>query len=273
MRDAGQFYFGDSSNNVAAQEQLYRMGILASIGELAAGVAHELNNPLTSVLGYSQLLLCQDVPQVIRNDLEMIHKNAERAAKIVRNLLTFARRQTPEKVYLDLNEVIKQAVDMRRYELKVSNIEVITQLSPDLPWTMADPQQLQQVVLNIVINAEQSMLEAHGRGALTLKTEMVSDVIKISFSDDGPGIAEDNLYRIFNPFFTTKEVGSGTGLGLSICHGIVVEHAGQIYAVSKKGRGATFIVELPVVPEEKQDFTRSGDITCDYLQNQEVRHG
>jgi signal transduction histidine kinase len=128
----------------------------------------------------------------------------------------------------------------------VENIQVITHLTPDLPETMADYFQLQQAFLNIIINAEHFMLEAHKRGTLTITTQCGGSTIKASFTDDGPGIAKENLEHLFDPFFTTKEVGEGTGLGLSICHGIVTEHSGRIYAESELGRGTTFVVELPI---------------------------
>jgi signal transduction histidine kinase len=145
---------------------------------------------------------------------------------------------------------------LRVYEQKVNNIQVRTQFAPDLLEVMADVFQLQQVFMNIIINAEYFMIEAHGKGTLTITTELAGDVIRASFADDGPGITKANLRHIFDPFFTTKEVGKGTGLGLSICHGIVTEHGGRIYAESKLGMGATFIVELPVSAPDKRDAIR-----------------
>ncbi len=143
-------------------------------------------------------------------------------------------------------------LDLRAYEQKVNNIEVDTHFAVDLPEIIADGFQLQQVFLNIVINAEQSMLEAHGKGILTVTTDQVGDIIRASFADDGPGIAKENLGYLFDPFFTTKEEGKGTGLGLSICHGIITEHGGRIYAESELGKGATFVVELPVTTPDKE---------------------
>jgi len=137
-------------------------------------------------------------------------------------------------------------LELRAYEQKVSNIEVNTRFASDLPEITADGFQLQQVSLNIIINAEHFMIEAHRRGTLTITTERVGDIIRVSFTDDGPGIAKENLGHLFDPFFTTKEVGKGTGLGLSICHGIINEHGGRIYAESELGKGATFVVELPI---------------------------
>jgi PAS domain S-box-containing protein len=225
---------------------------LASVGELSAGVAHEINNPLTGVIGYAELLMQEDVPEHIKNDLEIIRDGAKRVADIVKGLLTFARQTRPERKLVDINQVLGVSVRLRAYELETSNIKVVTNLAPDLPLTIADPGQLQQVFLNLLINAEMEMKLAHGKGKLVIRTEQLDNTIRISFKDDGPGIAKENLMRIFDPFFSTREIGKGTGLGLSICHGIVTEHGGRIWAESKLGKGATFIVELPVVTEEKR---------------------
>jgi PAS domain S-box-containing protein len=228
------------------EEQLIVTDRLASIGELASGIAHELNNPLTSVIGFSQLLMEGDVPDNMREDLATVYSEAQRAAVIVKNLLTFARKHTPVKQLSQVNTIVEDVLKLRAYEQKVNNIEVDKQLATNLPEIMSDHFQLQQVFLNIIVNAEFAMQEAHGKGKLIVTTEKFDGVVKVAITDDGPGIAEENLKRIFDPFFTTKEVGKGTGLGLSICHGIVTEHGGKIYARSEKGKGATFIVELPL---------------------------
>ena len=221
---------------------------LASVGELAAGVAHEINNPLTGVIGYAQLLMeREDLPADIRQDLATINEGAQRVAGIIQRLLTFARQTKPEHKLVNVNQLIENTLALRDYHLRVNNIEVITRLDPHLPETAADPGQLQQVFLNIIVNAETEMKLAHGRGRLTITTERTDNTIKICFQDDGPGIRPEIKDRIFDPFFTTREIGQGTGLGLSLCYGIVVEHKGRIYAESEPGKGATFIVELPVV--------------------------
>jgi PAS domain S-box-containing protein len=228
------------------EEQLIMTDRLASIGELVSGIAHELNNPLTSVIGFSQLLRESDVPPEAKDDLDVISKEAERAAKIVKNLLTFARKHEPVKQRSHVNNIIEDVIKLRAYEQKVNNITLRKSLARELPEIMADYFQMQQVFLNIIVNAEAAMVEAHKKGTLTISTRMIDGTIRISFTDDGPGITKENLNRIFNPFFTTKEVGKGTGLGLSICHGIVNAHGGKVYARSKPGSGATFVVELPV---------------------------
>jgi len=236
----------DVTKQKQIEEQLIVTDRLASIGELSSGIAHELNNPLTSVIGFSQLLMEGNVPADIKNDLAIINSEAQRAAVIVKNLLTFARKHAPVTQPSQVNTVIEDVLKLRTYEQKVNNIEVEKHLATDLQEIMMDPFQIQQVFLNIIVNAEFAMLEAHQRGKLVITTERTAGVIRITFTDDGPGITESNQKSIFDPFFTTKAVGKGTGLGLSICHGIVTEHGGKIFARSAKGQGATFVVELPL---------------------------
>ncbi len=228
------------------EEQLIMTDRLASIGELASGIAHELNNPLTSVIGFSQLLMEEDFPDTAKKDLEIVHNEARRASGIVKNLLMFARKHSPVKQVSQINKIIDDVLKLRSYEQRVNNIEVTTNFAPKLPEIMVDYFQIQQVFLNIIINAESAMLESNKCGKLTITTERKNDHVVASFKDDGPGIDEDNIDRIFHPFFTTKEVGKGTGLGLSICHGIVTEHKGKIYVKSELGRGANFVIELPI---------------------------
>jgi len=226
---------------------------LATVGEMASGIAHEINNPLTGVIGYAQLLMQrQDIPEDAKKDLKVINDGGQRVAGIVNKMLTFARQYKPQRDYVSINDLIANTLDLRAYELKTHNIELITHLDPELPATIADGGQLQQVFLNLIINAETEMDLAHGKGKLSIKTEKIDDTIRISFKDDGSGIAKENMDKIFNPFFTTREVGEGTGLGLSMCHGIIAEHNGRIYAESKLGKGATFVVELPIVTKPEQ---------------------
>jgi len=228
------------------QQELYLSSRLASIGQLAAGVAHQINNPLTGILGFSERLLRKSTDKEATKDLERIHSEAARTAKIIQSLLTFARHHKPKKEYADINDILQKALELRAYELKTGNIEVALDLAPALPQTIADFHQIEEVFLNLILNAEQAMIEAHQVGKLSIKTRQTKDYIKISLADDGPGIPAEHLDRLFDPFFTTREVKGGTGLGLSICHGIVTEHEGKIYAKSKSGKGSTFFVELPV---------------------------
>lgn len=224
---------------------------LASVGVMVSGVAHEINNPLANVIGFAELLMQKDIPEDAKEVVKVISDNAQRIDGIVEGLLTFAQQQKLERTYVNVNEIIQATLAMRGYWLETSNIKVTTQLAPELPRTMADESQLRHVFLNLIINAETEMKSAHGRGHLLIKTERIENAIQISFADDGPGIAEENLWRLFVPFFTTREVGKGTGLGLSICYGIVAQHGGRIYAKSELGKGATFIVELPMVAEKE----------------------
>jgi two-component system, NtrC family, sensor kinase len=164
----------------------------------------------------------------------------------VQDLLTFARKHAPVRQISNINNIIEDVLRLRAYDEKFDNIQVIREFDPDLPQIMVDYYQIQQVIINIIINAEYFMKEAHKKGKLTIKTKKSGSMIRISITDDGPGIPKENLNRIFDPFFTTKEVGKGTGLGLSICHGIVTEHQGNICVESEAGKGATITVELPI---------------------------
>jgi two-component system NtrC family sensor kinase len=239
------------------QNQLIQSEKLSGIGEFVAGVAHELNNPLTSVMGFAELLQQSDLPEQQRRYLDVIFKSAKRCQKIVQSLLSFARRHAPERKVICVNEIVESAVEILQYQMRTSNIEVVTQLDPNLPLTEVDSHQMQQVFLNLINNARQAMEGQAKKGRLRVKTESDGVRVRIIFEDNGPGIPEENLKKIFNPFFTTKEVGKGTGLGLSLCYGIVSEHGGTITPHSKQGEGAMFVIEIPVVnkpataPEKK----------------------
>jgi|WetSurMetagenome_2_1015567.scaffolds.fasta_scaffold00449_4 signal transduction histidine kinase len=228
------------------QDNLYQTDRLVSVGEMAAGIAHELNNPLTSVISLSELLSEDDLPGEVANDILSISKEAKRAKLIVKNMLAFSRKHKSEMKNTNPGDVINDVLNLRAYEQKVNNIQTIVHIEPDLPVLTIDYFELQQVFLNIILNAEQAILEAKGRGNIEIKAEFKEGMARVSFIDDGPGIQPENLKRIFDPFFTTKEVGKGTGLGLSICYGIVTAHRGKIYAESEYGKGATLVVELPV---------------------------
>ena len=232
------------------EERMKETAHLASIGALAAGVAHEINNPLTSVLGYSDMVLRNKLPKKYRGDLQTIYDQAKRAAKIVQNLVFFARRSGTDKQYLDVNSVIIRAMEMKSYDFKVNNIQATTIFSPELRQTMVDEHQLVQVILNLLTNAEQAISKARGKGHIDVRTASLEDGIQITIRDDGPGISPEHLPKIFDPFFTTKEIGHGTGLGLSISYGIVKSHGGDIWGESVEGQGATFHITLPVVLPE-----------------------
>ncbi len=234
------------------QAQLIQSEKLSAVGEFVAGVAHELNNPLAAVMGFSEMLKNDHVEEKHRRHVELIFKSAERCQKIVQSLLSFARRQQPERKPVQPNKLIEDVLEMVAYPLRTSNVKVISHLSPKLPLILADGHQIQQVVLNIINNARQA-IEAHeGSGRITLTTNNDAKMVRIVIHDNGPGIPPENLRRIFDPFFTTKEVGKGTGLGLSLCYGIIHEHGGNIIAESRPGEGATFTIELPVLQNDTE---------------------
>ncbi len=228
------------------QERLLQSEKMASAGQLVSGVAHELNNPLTGIIGFAQLLLMRDLDDRARQQIETIQAEAERASKIVQNLLSFARRRKARKEPTDLNALVRRVVELRSYEHHLRNTEVKLDLADDLPQTLVDPDQIQQVLLNLLINAEQAVRDCE-RGAIAVRSHLRDGTIVLVVQDNGPGIVADALRRIFDPFFTTKQAGEGTGLGLTISYGIIDEHGGRIHAESPPGRGAIFTIELPVV--------------------------
>jgi len=232
------------------QVQLSLSNRLASLGLMVEGFAHEINNPLASVIGFAQMLAYEDIPENAREDVKTIEDNAQRVVDIMTNLLAFARQQKLERTYINVNDTVMAALEMLGHPLEGSNIIITTRLDPALPSTMADGALLQQAFLNLVINAETEMKLAHGKGNLLIMTELINDTIQVSFNDDGPGIAQANLVHLFDPFFSTRGVGQGRGLGLSVCYGIIADHNGRINVESQLGKGSLFTVELPVVPEE-----------------------
>jgi signal transduction histidine kinase len=228
------------------QEKLYMTHKLASIGIMADGVAHELNNPLTSVIGLSQLLTQEDLPKEVKDDLDAIYAEATRAATIVKNLLTFSRKHTAIKQAAPLNGILDDVLNLRAYEHKISKITVVRRFDNTIPEMTVDSFQMEQAFLNIILNAEDALNATRRGGTLTVSTQKLNDKVKISFADDGMGVSPENMPRLFTPFFTTKEVGRGTGLGLSIVFGIVTDHGGRVWAESEPGKGANFIIELPL---------------------------
>ena len=216
------------------------------VAELASRVARELNNPLATAMVYVQLLLARgNVDEITKEGLGTIYREAQRANAITADLLSFARRAKPERELISIQEVIQRSLELHIPRLRANNIELVVKLQPDIPRTMADPHQMQKVFANIIINAEQAMTEAHGKGSLYIKAQVAGEIIRITFEDNGPGIKSSSLKNIFDPFFTTRE--TGLGLGLSICCAIIEGHGGCIYAMNRPGQGATFVVELPIV--------------------------
>jgi two-component system NtrC family sensor kinase len=228
--------------------QLLQAEKLAALGQTISGVAHELNNPLATILAWAERLAELPGDEKSRRGLDVILQEAERAARIVRNLLTFARKRQSTRMMVDLNDIVRETMALRTYEQRVSNIQVVQSLAAHLPQVFADGHQVKQILLNLVINAEQAMIAAKGAGTITVRTWHDADrgSVVLEVNDDGPGIAPELQEKIFDPFFTTKAVGTGTGLGLSVAYAIVQEHGGRIWVVSRPHEGSAFFVELPV---------------------------
>ncbi|NJN64482.1 MAG: hypothetical protein HC882_06105 [Acidobacteria bacterium] len=218
------------------QEQLVQREKLSALGELVSGVAHELNNPLAVVMGNSEMLETQDLPPDARRIVGVVHKEASRAARIVRDLLTFSRNQKPERAWHDIGAVIQEVVTLRAEECREKDIQLRAELSPEVPPLSIDPHQMHQVLVNLVTNAIHAIEDTERGGTIVLRTLRAGARIHVIVADDGPGIPEDVLPKIFNPFFTTKRVGRGTGLGLSICYGIVQAHGGAFRVRSVPAR-------------------------------------
>jgi len=237
----------------STQAQLVQSEKLSAVGEFVAGVAHELNNPLAAVMGFSELIKDSEADEKRRRHLDLIYQSSQRCQKIVQSLLSFARRHQPERKPVSVNRLVEDVLEMVAYQLRASNVEVARRLSSQLPLALADGHQIQQVLINLINNARQAIEGNQASGQIIITTNSGSDCIRISVQDNGPGIAPENLTRIFDPFFTTKEVGQGTGLGLSLCYGLIKEHGGNISVASQPGAGATFVIELPAASEPNQN--------------------
>jgi signal transduction histidine kinase/CheY-like chemotaxis protein len=232
----------------ATQNQLIQAEKLSALGQLVSGVAHELNNPLSGILGYSQLLLRGSIDGQARKGLERIENEAHRCKKTIQNLQVFARKHQPQKKSVSIHAILESTLELRAYQMSVNDIQVVRDYDETLPRTLADFHQLQQVFLNLIINAHQAMREVERQGILTVRTKREGNCIRVSIADNGPEIPVDIQSKIFDPFFTTKEVGQGTGLGLSICFGILKAHRGDIQVESRAGE-TVFHVELPILEE------------------------
>ncbi len=261
------------------EEQLIQAEKLAAMGQMLAGVAHELNNPLTAILGASELL--RDRPGIddnIKRQLEMTYRQARRAARIVQNLLEFSRPASPQKKALDLNAVVDRTLQLHEHSLRRNSIQVDFHPAPGIPPTVGDANQLIQVFLNLVGNAEQAIREVRPSGRIQIRLGQRASRIFVTFQDDGAGIKPDVLPKIFDPFFTTKRPGGGTGLGLSICMSIVREHGGDMEVESLPAGGAAFTVFLPVAVSEVErssvrEFDSSAEMmatTPDSLKNRSI---
>jgi two-component system NtrC family sensor kinase len=233
-----------------AHLQLVQSDKIASVGRMAAGVAHEINNPLGSILLFTRLVLNKcPADSVMRDNLERIEREVKRCQNIVKGLLEFARQREPKTETVDLNDLLEKTIGLVENQSMFHDIKVVKHYQIDLPTAVVDPSQVQQVFINLIMNAVDAM---EGRGTLTLSTEFSedSDAVVICFTDTGCGIEQETVDRVFEPFFTTKGVGHGTGLGLSISHGIIKKHGGDINVSSRPGEGSRFVV---VLPEDKGD--------------------
>jgi PAS domain S-box-containing protein len=239
----------DVTDAASLQSKLMHAEKMAAVGQLVSGVAHEVNNPLTAILGFADLLMENpELPESARKDMRVILQEAQRTKQIVQNLLSFARQMPPQRKALQLNPILRRTVQLRSYDFQSHGVEVIEQLEQDLPSVIGDSHQLQQVFLNILNNAYDAVGDTGRPARIEISTAHKGNSVEILFRDNGPGISHPD--RIFDPFFTTKEVGKGTGLGLSICYGIVREHGGEILCQNNtSGQGATFVVRLPATPE------------------------
>jgi two-component system NtrC family sensor kinase len=228
------------------EQQIIQSERLAAMGQMIGGFAHELNNPLTSILGMAELLQEGGVSEGARKQVTILHQQARRAAEIVQNLQYFARPPAPGRSQVNLNELVQRTVQMQAYPLRKSSITVDFLQEPSIPAIVADPNQLMQVFLNLLLNAEQAIRESREKGTIRVRIGRNPASVWIVFQDDGPGIAPENLTHIFDPFFTTRRPGRGTGLGLSICKTVLREHGGNIEATSAPGGGAVFTITLPI---------------------------
>src|SRR5579883_103147 len=239
----------DITDSAMLQSKLIHAEKMAAVGQLVSGVAHEVNNPLTAILGFADLLMENpEIPPAAQKDLRVILQEAQRTKQIVQNLLSFARQMPPQRKPVELNGILRRTVQLRAYDFNSHGIEVVEHLDESLPQVVGDSHQLQQVFLNIMNNAYDAVRETGRPARIEIMTASLGTYVEVSFRDNGHGITQPD--RIFDPFFTTKEVGKGTGLGLSICYGIVREHGGEILCHNNTGApGATFIVRLPAISE------------------------
>ena len=239
----------DVTDSAILRSKLMHAEKMAAVGQLVSGVAHEVNNPLTAILGFTDLLMENpELPESARRDLRVILQEAQRTKQIVQNLLSFARQMPPQRQLVQLNSILQRTVHLRSYDFISHGIQVVERLDESLPGIVGDSHQLQQVFLNILNNAYDAVRETARPARIEIRSASAGSFVEISFCDNGMGIADPE--RIFDPFFTTKDVGKGTGLGLSICYGIVREHGGEIVCHNNlDSEGATFIVRLPVASE------------------------
>jgi two-component system NtrC family sensor kinase len=236
----------DLTRRKELEEELVQREKLSALGELVSAVAHELNNPLTAVLGYAEIIQQFNSPKQLEDDIARLYKEAVRCKHMVKNLLGFARKPKPEKTPVDIHTIIRDTINLKTHQFKSDRVDVHTSFDPRMPEIMLDPYQMQQVFLNILNNAHQALTEKKGDRNIWIESRLDGDGIILTISNNGPYIRKDAINKIFEPFYSTKEIGYGTGLGLSICRGIIRSHKGIIGATSRPGGKTTFTIELPI---------------------------
>jgi len=251
LRDVTQQTTSAERSRELQHEESAHAQRLAALGYALSSVAHELNNPLTSIIAWAERISEAPLSDDARRGTPLILREAQRAARIVRNLLTLSRKRPSTRTLVDVNAIIRETLALRAHEQRTLRISVTAALTPVLPTVFVDGHQIQQVLLNLIINAEQAMSAAHGRGALMICSsyDATHRRVQVEVGDDGPGIPEPVSDRIFDPFFTTKATGEGTGLGLTVAHAIILDHGGEICVSARPSGGAVFTVSLPIATD------------------------
>jgi CheY-like chemotaxis protein len=252
LRDAGGKTIGaihsalDITEEERLRQQLYHADKMSALGQMISGIAHEVNNPLTGILGFTELLLDQFVPQPQKDLIEKINIEANRATHVMRSLLSLARDHKPKREATDLCRILTECLNIRAHDFQMKNIRIVRHFQ-DVPLTTADPNKLRQVFMNIITNAEHAILDHAGHGTIMVDIYRNNGFLEVNISDDGPGIPLDKAKKIFEPFYTTKEAGKGTGLGLAISHAIIAEHEGTIEVQKSSLGGTSFVIKLPLI--------------------------
>ncbi|MEI7731639.1 MAG: ATP-binding protein [Verrucomicrobiota bacterium] len=270
-KPAFQFFVRPLTEKEQLENQLRQAEKLSAIGQMISGIAHELNNPLAVIQGYIELVLSHhNLPAGTRTDLEKVAQESQRAARLVKNFLALARERPPQREPVCINELINKVIDLRKIAIQIAAVETVMDLQEPLPETVADPDQIQQVLVILINNALQAMTEKEQPGKLHLRTRAQNGMLLISVRDTGPGVPPQSEHKIFEPFYTTKSVGTGTGLGLSIAHTILTDHKGRIYHQRPADGGACFVLELPVVQPVPVEAAKPKEIKESVVQPQVI---
>jgi len=272
QRTAYQIVLQDLTDKSRLEQQLRQAEKLSALGQMISGVAHELNNPLTAIRGYLELILAKhDLAEVTRSNLEKVAIESERAAKLVTQFLHFARERKARREMSDLNDIIRRTLELREFEFRVASLKVELDLDEKAPRTFLDPDQAQQILHNLITNALHAMINSHPPHRLGVRSFVENGCVAVEVADDGPGIPEEQLSQIFEPFYTTKEVGTGTGLGLSIAHSIMVDHKGRIECRNAEEGGAVFTLRFPIVSEVDGEETTVLFNSAEFRDSQPVK--